>query len=180
MPNTKDYMSRPEEVAKQPDALATIQEIAQAAPPAEQAAVFNALWSFWNFAHAFDDLIDESGWPLERKELAWKSLLDFSSDLLLNPMFRNHAPEWRALFASAVCRQIDGDAMAQSSDLARAVLAPAVRCADIDVIVHFAYLVGGWPLMRKIGARRDYDKPDPDLNAKTQGRKDAGPDGKVG
>jgi hypothetical protein len=52
-----DYMSTPEETAKQPDALAIVQQIAAAAGPERQAAAFNAIWSFWNFAHVFDDLM---------------------------------------------------------------------------------------------------------------------------
>ena len=65
-----DYMSQPHEQAKQPDALATCQMIAKAAGPLQEAAVFNALWSFWNFSHVFDDLMDGSQWADEKKALA--------------------------------------------------------------------------------------------------------------
>jgi hypothetical protein len=155
-----DYMSAPEQRAKQPTILGVCQKIARAAGPGREAQTFNALWSFWNFAQAWDDLIDESNWPKERKDLAWRALQEFTSDLLLNPLYREHAAEFRALFTSAICRAIDGDAMAASGDPEREALAPAVRCGDIDILAHVAYLAGGWELMREIGAARDYDKPD--------------------
>ena len=153
-------MGTPEEQAKQPEALEVFKRIAMAAPPDRQSAAFAAIWSFWNFAHAWDDLLDGCGWPAEKKELAWKAMSEFTADLLINPYYREHAAEWRALFTSAVARNLDGDTMAASGNPARAALAPAVRCADVDIIVHFAYLAGGGDLMRQIGARRDYDPPD--------------------
>lgn len=150
-----DYMLRPEEQKKQPDALKEIQAIANG-----DQAVFNCLWSFWNFAHVFDDLIDGSDWPEDRKEQAWKALHDWTVDLLLNPFVRDNARELRALFVSAIARAIDGDAMAASQDPERRALAPAVRCGDVDVILHIAYLAGGWEALRKFGPRRDYDPAD--------------------
>lgn len=155
-----DYMSRPEEMAKQPDALACIQAIAKAAGPERETQFFNAAWSFWNFGHAWDDLVDESKWDDSRKELAWRALLEFVADLLTNPVYRDHAHGWSAMFASAVARNLDGDEMARSVNRDRAALAPAVRCADVDILVHFAYLAGGWEMMRSIGRRRDYDTPE--------------------
>lgn len=157
--NAPDYMSQPDEIAKQPDALATCQMIAKSGGPAQEAAIFNALWSFWNFSHVFDDLIDNSNWTDEKKALAWRALQEFTSDLLLNPFYRAHGAEIRALFTSAIFRQMAGDALAKGS-LEQAKQAPVVRCADIDVLVHFAYLVGGWELAQKISNAREYDKED--------------------
>lgn len=158
--NIPDYMSQPEEQAKQPDALAACQRIAKAAGPERETAVFNALWSFWNFSHVFDDLIDGSNWSDERKALAWRALQEFTSDLLLNPFYRAHGAEIRAMFTNGIFRQMAGDAMAQHGSLAVAKLAPAVRCADIDILVHFAYLTGGWELAQQISLAREYDKED--------------------
>ncbi len=154
-----DYMSQPHEQAKQPDALATCQMIAKAAGPEREAAVFNALWSFWNFSHVFDDLMDGSQWADEKKALAWRALQEFVSDLLGNPFYKAHAVELRALFTSAIFRQMAGDAMGKGT-LEQAKQAPVVRCADIDILVHFAYLAGGWGLAQKISNAREYDKED--------------------
>jgi hypothetical protein len=155
-----DYMSQPHEQTKQPEALAVIQKIAAAAGEERRPAVFNALWSFWNFAHAWDDLIDGSNWPEKKKELAWRALQEFTSDLLLNPFYRAHGAEIRAMFTSAIFRQIAGDKMGLSDDEQTRKIAPAVRCADIDCLVHFAYLAGGWELAHEISQLREYDKPD--------------------
>lgn len=43
---------------------------------AGDADLFDALWSFWNFAHAFDDLIDESGARPEQAEIIMTGLHD--------------------------------------------------------------------------------------------------------
>lgn len=157
--NPIDYMSQAHEQAKQPDALATCQKIAKAAGPEREGAVFNALWSFWNFSHVFDDLIDGSHWPKEKKALAWRAVQEFTSDLLLNPFYRAHGAEVRALFTSAIFRQMAGDELAQGT-LEQSKQAPVVRCADIDILVHFAYLTGGWELARAISNAREYDQPD--------------------
>lgn len=44
--------------------------------------LFDAMWSFANFAHAFDDLIDESGWNAEQREAAVTMLHDAVVDYL--------------------------------------------------------------------------------------------------
>ena len=75
-----DYMATPEELAKQP----TAQRLIELAAGGDN-AVYAFAWAFWNFAHAWDDLIDESGWTVERKARAWKALHDFTTDLLVNP-----------------------------------------------------------------------------------------------
>jgi len=150
-----DYMATEHEMKKQPDALETFQRIANG-----DAAVFNALWSFWNMAHVFDDLLDGSGWPEEKKEQAMKALHDFVVDLLLNPFIRQNAAELRGLFVMAMTRALDGDRFEKSRDAFRKSLAPAVRCGDIDVIMGIAYLARGWGGLRQFSNLRDYDPPD--------------------
>lgn len=144
-----DYMQTPEETAKQPDAYKVFEEIADG-----DVRVYNFLVSFWNFEHVFDDLLDNSTMPVEKKEMAMKALHDFVVDLLLNPFVRQHASELRALMVSAITRNMDGDSIKQKE------LSPAVRCGDVDLIVHVAYLAGGWAKMREISKRREYDTTD--------------------
>lgn len=49
---------------------------------AGDAVLFEAMWSFVNFAHAFDDLIDESEWNSETREAAVTMLHDAVVDVL--------------------------------------------------------------------------------------------------
>lgn len=154
-----DYMTQPKELAKQPDAKAVFEQIARYRhSPVEQQQVLDALWSFWNFAHAFDDLIDESGWPIEKKELAWKALQQFTQNLLVNPFIYNNAVSIEALLTSGIERQLAAEDLAKRGETEE--LLRAVRCADVDFIVHLARLAGGWEAMRAVGSRRDYDKAD--------------------
>lgn len=154
-----DYMNSPEEVQKHPDAFSTCQEWSQGDPN-----VMAVMWSFWNFEHALDDLLDESGWESERKELALKATHDFVANLLLNPFVRANAAEFRAILTQTIARSMDGDALEQSPVPELRKLAPAVRCGDIDALLHMAYLHGGWAALRKFGPQRDYDvrlEPEP-------------------
>lgn len=154
--NAPDYMSRPEEQAKQPQALALCQRIAAAWPTeSERGFVFNAAWAFWNFEHVWDDFIDGDMKP-ENHELAWKALYNFVDELLLNPFIRSHSHQMRSLMINAIGKAMDGDDMVKRGS--QAELAPAVRCADIDVFRGFAELVGGWELMRELGKSWEYDQ----------------------
>ena len=155
----KDYAGQPDEVQKHPTLWPMMMKIAESAAPEHQAAFLNAMRSFWCMAHAWDDLIDGSGWPEEKKMLAWKALHDFTADLLTNPVFTAHGPQFAALFRSAIARQTAGDKMTERGGAA-AQLAPAVKCADIDLLVEFAWLAGGWGLMQGVSELREYDEPD--------------------
>ncbi len=156
-----DYMSTPEEQAKQPSAEALCRKISNAWPePADRFYIFNALWSFWCFEHAWDDLMDGKPMTPEGKELAAKALYCFLDDLLLNPFIRARAHQVRSLMVNALVKSLEGDALARSGDPAKVAVAPAVRCADIDVFRGFAELVGGWELVRELAPLWDYDQED--------------------
>jgi hypothetical protein len=148
-----DYMATEHEMKKQPDALPFFREVA-----GDDQQVFDALWSFWNFAHVFDDLIDEIKWPDEKKELAFKALHDFTRCMMLNPFVQCNVASIFAMMTSAITRCLDGDKMAKSESLFEAQLAPAVRCGDIDVIMHIVYLCKGWEGLREYSAMRQYDE----------------------
>lgn len=157
--SASDYMSTPEEKAKQPAAEALCRKIAGAHPvEAERAYVFNALWSFWCFEHAWDDLMDGKALTPEGRELASKALYCFVDDLLLNPFITAHRMQVRSLLINALCKSMEGDALARSDDPAKVALSSAVRCADIDVFRGFAELVGGWELVRELAPLWDYDQ----------------------
>lgn len=69
---------------------------------AGDAELFDAMWSFANFAHAFDDLIDESGWNKEAREAAVSLLhdavvrMDSASYLKLANFYWNAARRFEA------------------------------------------------------------------------------------
>ena len=173
--------------------------------------VFAAMWAFWNFEHAWDDLLDETGllashreaameslheavcqcltgpalanieaktvlptgfrngwkwlldktgWSKERKILAATARNEFFAVLLSNPFVRRHAPEIRGMLVMCMVRCLDGDEMAASDKPERRLLAPAVRCGDVDLMLHLVYLARGWAAVRALSGLRDYDLPD--------------------
>lgn len=148
----KDYMDRPEEVVKQPDAKKTFQQIG-----GQRTEVFRALWSFWNFEHVFDDLVDGSLWDKEKKEQAWKAMCEFVCELLCNPFYKAYASDMRAMFTSATMRQLAGDELEARGEPEQAAVC---RCADIDIMVHIATLANGWDAGVEVSRLRDYDKVD--------------------
>ncbi len=162
-----DYMSTPEEKAKWPHTEKIFREIAAwRTDPQEQEQVLRALWAFWNFAHVWDDLIDldcpagmENGhWKMEKKELMHRALAEFVSNLLTNPFLFHNADSIDALLVSAIGRQIDGDLLKQRGESEE--LQRAVRCGDVDLVLHLARLAGGWECQRAVAPMvRFYDKP---------------------
>lgn len=167
--------------------------------------LFGVMWSFANFSHAFDDLIDGSNWepdliegamarlhdmvvaPLRHQStspatvnflqtwhalidancwqlddcrLANKAMSDFFMDLSRNPFARKFNRELETVFVQCMCRCLDGDAMAASPDAAVRVLAPAVRCGDVDALMHMVYLARGWVGLRAVSGWRQYDAGD--------------------
>lgn len=111
------------------------------------------------FMAKFMEAVQQAGFTAEDTQLAVKSVENFAMQLVNNPFFYQHAPAHRAMFDMMIMRCIAGDEMARGSEKQRR-LAPAVRCADIDFMVHVAMLAGGWELARKLTSLRDYDEPD--------------------
>ena len=147
-----DYMDRHAEQMKHPTVVPFIDAVG-----GQDQAVKNAMWSFWCFAHAWDDLIDGSDWDSARKEQAFKALHDFVQDLLLNPFVVANARSMQAMLTMALTRCLDGDRMEASEDASERALAPAVRCADVDVLMHMVYLAKGWSGLREWSKLRKYD-----------------------
>lgn len=154
----KDYMEREEEVKKQPDALVMFERFAKDCPSLNM-----AIRAFWNFAHAWDDLVDNSGWDKEKKQQAWKSLDGFVTDLLLNPLYTQYAGEMRAMFTSGILRQVAGDELEERGEKSQAA---CCRCADIDIVTHMIALTKGWDCANEFSKLRDYDTPDNELMTK--------------
>jgi hypothetical protein len=160
----RDYCTQPEEAAKIGRGLIMLREIAcHLKDEQKRDDLFKAAWAFWNFEHVFDDLLDNSGWPAEKKLLALKALEQFTVALLSNPYYVENADAFKALFVTAIARNIAGDQFSGSKDSQERAMAPAIRCADIDVFVYFAHLAGGWEFAQAMNTKhklRIYDKPD--------------------
>lgn len=116
-----------------------------------------AIWSYWNFAHVFDDLLDGSTFDAEKKEQAMKALHDFVTDLMLNPFVTQNARSLHGMFVQSMTRNMDGDAMLKSENPEIRTMSSPVRCGDVDVIFHMAYLAGGWQRLREMAKFRSYD-----------------------
>lgn len=147
---TVDYCDTQEEKAKNPDAKAWI---AAAANGDDYA--FNFMWDFWCFTHMFDDLVDQDR-PVGG-EAAGRLLIKFIAQLTFNPFYQKHRDPLFALMVQAVNRWIDGDEWEQSGDPAKIAAAPVIRCSDIEVFAHCAFLTGGWDHMRSVKGIRSYD-----------------------
>jgi hypothetical protein len=160
----RDYCTTPEEAAKIGRGLVMLREIAcHRKDEGERDDLFKAAWAFWNFEHVFDDLLDNSNWPPEKKLLALKGLEQFTVALLENPFYVKNADAFKALFVTAIARNIAGDQFAASKEIKERMMAPAIRCADIDVFLYFAHLAGGWEFAQTMNSKhklRIYDKPD--------------------
>ncbi len=161
----RDYCTTPEESAKIGRGLIMLREIAcHRKNEQERDDLFKAAWAFWNYEHVVDDLIDNSGWPPEKKLLALKAIQQFTVALLENPFYVKNADAFKALFVTAIARNIAGDQFAASKDSKERMMAPAIRCADIDVFLYFAHLAGGWEFAQTMNSKhklRIYDQPDP-------------------
>ena len=162
----RDYCTTPEEAAKIGRGLVMLREIAcHLKDETARDNNFKASWSLWNWGHIFDDLVDGSGWSDEKKMLAVKGMQQFVCELLLNPVYRENAQAFAALFVTAIARNLAGEEFAASKKVGERNLAPALKCSDIDLFVFFAHLAGGWDFCQQMNSRtklRIYDSPDPE------------------
>lgn len=145
-----DYCATPDELRENPDAPALFLKIA-----AGNDAALRFMWALWCFTHMFDDLVDKDK-PVAQA-VAGRELVRFVEQIALNPFFRNHATTLTTLLVSAINRWVLGDEMAMSDDAGKRTMARSVRCGDIDVYLHIAYLVGGWDHMRAMSALVNFD-----------------------
>lgn len=123
-------------------------------PPAEPSFAVN------QFIDEYKHALVESNMNAEAKALAERALYDFCGNLVSNPVYTQHGAAHLAMFHSMIFRCLKGDEMAQSLKPHVRELAPAVRCGDIDFIVHVAMLVGGWDVARQISRIMEYDTAD--------------------
>lgn len=146
------YGDKPSEQKANPMAKQLMAQVANG-----NAAAFQWMWDFWCFTHVIDDLVDRDK-PLSGAEVA-KALAQFVTAFSINPFFVQNAQSLHPLIISACNRWIDGDALDRSANQRDRIHSEVVRCGDIEVYLHVAYLTGGWDHMRNVSmAVRQYDK----------------------
>lgn len=116
---------------------------------------FEFMWVFWKFTHTYDDLVDRDR-PVGN-QLAAQRLGEFITEISFNTFYQTHKLQLHGLIIQALTRWIDGDTWEKSeSPLHRAWSSP-VRCGDVDMFMHIAYLCGGWSHLRAMAKHRRYD-----------------------
>jgi hypothetical protein len=145
-----DYCNTPDELAKNPDAKAWFKAAANGDKHA-----YDFLWRFWCFAHCYDDLLDQ-GKPVTM-EMGVREFMNFFTMISYNPFYQKHKDQLYALITQVCTRWLDGDEWEQSDDKVKRICSKVVRCGDIDLYMHVAYLSGGWDHMRKLKELRVYD-----------------------
>ena len=159
--NPIGYVTQPEQAAKIGRGVVMLRKMAcRIKDERQRDDHFKASFAFWNFSQLFDDLVDNSGWDAQKKLLALRGLQDFVVALLANPVYRDHAGAFEGLFVTAIARVIAGDEFERSKDARERALAPAIKCADIDVFAYFAHLAGGFDFMQEMGSRNELRKYD--------------------
>lgn len=145
-----DYCDTPDEQAKNPEAKKWLMAAANGDPSA-----YEFLWQFWCFAHCYDDLLDKD--KLVPNELGVRAFAKFFHVLSFNEFYQRHKLQLYALVIQVCNRWLDGDEWEGSKDRQKRVLSQVVRCGDVDLYLHVAYLTGGWDHMRKLKELRVYD-----------------------
>ena len=148
-----DYCDTPDEQAKNPDARRHFMEIA-----AGNMSAFNFMWTFWNFTHLYDDLVDNDK-PVSVEQAA-RGIGQLMEQLSFNPFYTSNM---RAIFPhimSTLNRWCDGEDWEQNGTADQIKAASVVKCGDIDLYLNIAYLIGGWEHMRAMKHARSYDPID--------------------
>jgi hypothetical protein len=148
---TDGYCGKIKEICKNPDASKWIELAANGDQSAHDFG-----WSFWCFMHVFDDLIDKD--VEVSKEDAVEEFSKFFSTICYNQFFNRYKDQLFPMIISLCNRCVCGDEWENSSDQEKRKLARVVRCGDIDIFFHIAFLTGGWKLMRMLKDMRTYDK----------------------
>lgn len=147
-----NYCDSPQEQAENPIAKQAMAEIANG-----DASAFQWMWDFWCFTHVIDDLVDKDK-SVSGEQVA-QALVNFVGAMALNPFFLKHACFLHPLIVSCCNRWVDGDLLSKSDNERDRVRSEAVRCGDVDIFLHVAFLTGGWEHMRNMSAKaRRYDR----------------------
>lgn len=147
-----DYMDQEHELAKHPKAKNCFLVIAN-----DNKDAFVFLWSLWNWLHIYDDLIDKDS-KSSSAEIITRGFMQFVVQLTHNTFFVANKDSLVTLLIAMANRYIDGDAWEKSTVAERKDVSQLLKCGDMDLYLHVAYLTGGWEHMRKCSREfRSYD-----------------------
>ena len=144
--NPKDYCAAPDELAKNPNAIRCMTRMANGNENA-----LRLVWTLWCFFHCYDDFIDKDK-PVD-KDAALRALAALLTELSYNPFWLQHSATLHAFLIQVINRWIAGDIAEEQGS----PLAPAIRCGDIDLYMHIAFLCGGYDHMLSVADIRIYD-----------------------
>jgi len=148
--STPDYCDTPDELEKNPDAKGFM----VAAANGDKYA-YDFLWRFWCFAHCYDDLLDKG--KEVSMEMGVREFVNFFTMISFNPFYQRHKEQLYALIIQVCTRWLDGDEWEKSPDKIKRIVSHVVRCGDVDLYMHVAFLTGGWDHMRTLTSMRRYD-----------------------
>lgn len=147
------YCDTPDEVLKNPNGKFDLIQIANGN---EDALRF--MWVFWNFTHLYDDLVDNDREVTVEQAAKWSTL--FFIELSRNAFYLKHVDSLLPFIIQVCNRWCDGEDWEKNGTPQQVRLASVVKCGDIDLFFHVAYLVGGWDHMRAMRHTRRYDPVD--------------------
>ena len=130
-------------------AIATLHDaVIMASHTCLELAKFVEVWRF---------LEQRTTWSKQRRILAATARNHFFSMLHVNPFARAHAQQLKAMLVQTMLRCISGDVMAKSANERSRLLAPAVRCGDVDLFMHIIYLARGFAAASAWCGKLGYD-----------------------
>lgn len=115
------------------------------------------LWRFYNFQHAFDDLLDRDR-PVT-DELAIRELLLFVQTLTFNPFYARHRNQLFSLLVQLGATVVDCDEwLAKNKNPKASKIAGYFGLGDQEIMMHVAFLTGGWDHMRRLKSLPSFER----------------------
>lgn len=148
--DSTDYCDAEDEQKKNPMAKQHMREIADG-----NADAYRFMWTFWNFSHVYDDLVDRDK-PVTVEQAA-KAAAELIQELTVNPFYVQNALYLLPHLVGVFNRWADGEEWERSEEPVKQLASHVVKCGDIDLYLTVAYLVGGWDHMRRVRDARKYD-----------------------
>lgn len=126
--------------------------------------------NLFRISQIWDDLVDgDKPVPTAAKnEAFWRALISVNE----NPFYFKHAQELLPLVRSAIVDWMDANDLERQDDHGRDI-AFTLRDAIGAIVIHCAYIIGGFPLMRKVSVdvrRRIHDESLGEYKAKLEAR----------
>lgn len=146
----KDYCDADDERSKNPSAKRHLLEIA-----AGNEDAFRFMWTFWNFTHVYDDMVDRDKPVTVEQASRWAA--ELIRELTFNQFYLDNAALIFPHIVGVFNRWADGEAWEMSDDPRKQIASHVVKCGDVDLYITIAYLIGGWAHMRRVRDARGYD-----------------------